>query len=64
MDESQLRTTAQHLGIEVDDTMGEGKLIDEILRKGNFTTHNPLYYRLPQVDEPTLQKPIGKSKVH
>ena len=30
MDENQLRETAKKLGIEVDDTMGEGKLIDEI----------------------------------
>jgi lysyl-tRNA synthetase class 2 len=30
MDENQLRTAAKGLGIEVDDTMGEGKLIDEI----------------------------------
>ena len=42
MDENQLRTTAQDLGIEVDDTMGEGKLIDEILVKSvNTTTYNP-----------------------
>ena len=30
MDENQLRETAKKLGIEVDDTMGEAKLIDEI----------------------------------
>lgn len=30
MDEDQLRATAQKLGVEVDDTMGVGKLIDEI----------------------------------
>ncbi len=30
MDEEQLRKTARELGIEVDDTMGKGKLIDEI----------------------------------
>ena len=30
MDENQLRETAKNLGLEVDDTMGEGKLIDEI----------------------------------
>ena len=30
MDEEQLRATARDLGIEVDDTMGKGKLIDEI----------------------------------
>jgi lysyl-tRNA synthetase class 2 len=30
MDENELRETAQKLGIEVDDTMGVGKLIDEI----------------------------------
>jgi len=30
MDEDQLRQTARDLGIEVDETMGKGKLIDEI----------------------------------
>ena len=30
MDEEQLRQTAKNLGIEVDETMGKGKLIDEI----------------------------------
>ncbi len=30
MDEAQLRDTARSLGIEVDDAMGKGKLIDEI----------------------------------
>ncbi|HMB61672.1 MAG TPA: lysine--tRNA ligase [Eudoraea sp.] len=30
MDEHQLRATAEKLGVEVDDTMGVGKLIDEI----------------------------------
>lgn len=30
MDEEQLRKTARELGIEVDETMGKGKLIDEI----------------------------------
>ena len=30
MDEAELRATCQQLGIEVDDTMGVGKLIDEI----------------------------------
>ena len=30
MDESQLRETAKNLGLEVNNTMGEGKLIDEI----------------------------------
>ncbi len=30
MDEEELRNTAKRLGIEVDDTMGDGKLIDEI----------------------------------
>ncbi|MBD5218912.1 MAG: lysine--tRNA ligase [Bacteroidales bacterium] len=30
MDENQLRTTARNLGVEVDETMGKGKLIDEI----------------------------------
>ncbi len=30
MNEDQLRKTAQELGLEIDETMGEGKLIDEI----------------------------------
>lgn len=30
MDEAALRTTAKQLGVEVDDSMGKGKLIDEI----------------------------------
>ena len=30
MDENQLKETAKNLGLEVNDTMGEGKLIDEI----------------------------------
>ena len=30
MDEEELRSTARSLGVEVDDTMGKGKLIDEI----------------------------------
>lgn len=30
MDENQLRETAKNMGLDVDDTMGEGKLIDEI----------------------------------
>jgi len=33
MDENQLRETAKNLGLEVDDTMGEGKLIDEIFEE-------------------------------
>ena len=39
MDEEQLRATARNLGIEVDDTMGKGKLIDEIFGEkceGNY----------------------------
>lgn len=30
MDENQLKETAKKLGVEIDDTMGKGKLIDEI----------------------------------
>ena len=33
MDEKQLREVCNQLGIEVDDSMGKGKLIDEILEK-------------------------------
>ncbi len=30
MDEAQLRSTAEELGVDIDETMGKGKLIDEI----------------------------------
>ncbi len=39
MDEAQLRSVCQQLGIEVDETMGKGKLIDEIFGEkceGNY----------------------------
>ena len=58
MDENQLRTTAQDLGIEVDDTMGEGKLIDEIF--GEKCEH---HYIQPTfiTDYPKSMSPLTKT---
>ena len=36
MDENQLRTTAKNLAIDVNETMGEGKLIDEIFGETTY----------------------------
>ena len=57
MDEAQLRKTAQSLGIEVDDTMGEGKLIDEIF--GEKCEH---HYIQPTfiTDYPKSMSPLTK----
>ena len=57
MDEAQLRETAQSLGIEVDDTMGEGKLIDEIF--GEKCEH---HYIQPTfiTDYPKSMSPLTK----
>ena len=57
MDENQLRETAKKLGIEVDDTMGEGKLIDEIF--GEKCEHN---YVQPTfiTDYPKSMSPLTK----
>ena len=40
MNENELRKTATDLGIEVDETMGEGKLIDEISENVNTITYS------------------------
>ena len=57
MDENQLRTAAKVLGIEVDDTMGEGKLIDEIF--GEKCEH---HYVQPTfiTDYPKSMSPLTK----
>ena len=57
MDENQLRATAKSLGIEVNDTMGEGKLIDEIF--GEKCEH---HYIQPTfiTDYPKSMSPLTK----
>jgi lysyl-tRNA synthetase class 2 len=57
IDENQLRVTAKNLGIEVDDTMGEGKLIDEIF--GEKCEH---HYIQPTfiIDYPKSMSPLTK----
>ena len=57
MNEEQLRETAKKLGLEVDDTMGEGKLIDEIF--GEKCEH---HYIQPTfiTDYPKSMSPLTK----
>ena len=57
MDEKKLRETAKKLGLEVDDTMGEGKLIDEIF--GEKCEH---HYVQPTfiIDYPKSMSPLTK----
>ena len=57
MNEEQLRETAKKLDLEVDDTMGEGKLIDEIF--GEKCEH---YYIQPTfiTDYPKSMSPLTK----
>jgi lysyl-tRNA synthetase class 2 len=57
MDENQLRETAKNLGLEVDNTMGEGKLIDEIF--GEMCEH---HYIQPTfiIDYPKSMSPLTK----
>ena len=58
MDEGQLRETAKNLGLEVDDTMGVGKLIDEIF--GEKCEH---HYIQPTfiTDYPKEMSPLTKA---
>ncbi len=57
MNEEQLRETARDLGLEVDDSMGEGKLIDEIF--GEKCEH---HYIQPTfiIDYPKSMSPLTK----
>ncbi len=57
MNESQIRTTAKNLGIEVNDSMGEGKLIDAI-----FGKKCEEYYVQPTfiIDYPKSMSPLTK----
>ena len=57
MDEEQLRQTAKNLGIEVDETMGKGKLIDEIFgEKCEGTYIQPTFI----IDYPIEMSPLTK----
>ena len=57
MDEEQLREAARNLGIEVDDTMGKGKLIDEIFgEKCEGTYIQPTFI----TDYPIEMSPLTK----
>ncbi len=57
MDEEQLRATAKSLGIEVDETMGKGKLIDEIFgEKCEGTYIQPTFI----IDYPIEMSPLTK----
>ena len=58
MNEEELRTTAQKLGLEVDETMGVGKLIDEIF--GEKCEH---FYIQPTfiTDYPKEMSPLTKA---
>ncbi len=57
MNEEQLRDTASKLGIEVDDTMGKGKLIDEIFgEKCEGTYIQPTFI----IDYPIEMSPLTK----
>ena len=57
MDEEQLRAAARSLGIEVDNTMGKGKLIDEIFgEKCEGTYIQPTFI----TDYPIEMSPLTK----
>ncbi len=58
MDETELRSTAKKLGLEVDDTMGKGKLIDELF--GELCEH---HYIQPTfiTDYPKEMSPLTKA---
>ena len=57
MTESELRDTAKSLGLEVDETMGEGKLIDEIFgEKCEYHYIQPTFI----IDYPKSMSPLTK----
>ena len=57
MDEAQLRTTAQELNVPVDETMGKGKLIDEIFgEKVEHLLIQPTFI----TDYPVEMSPLAK----
>lgn len=57
MDEDKLRTTAKELGVPVDDTMGKGKLIDEIFgEKVEHLLIQPTFI----TDYPVEMSPLAK----
>ncbi|MGB1171515.1 MAG: lysine--tRNA ligase [Flavobacteriaceae bacterium] len=57
MNEEQLRETARDLGLEVDDSMGEGKLIDEIF--GEKCEHHYIHPTFI-IDYPKSMSPLTK----
>jgi lysyl-tRNA synthetase class 2 len=57
MDEEQLRTTAENLGVETDPSMGKGKLIDEIFGE---TTEPRLLQPTFIMDYPVEMSPLSK----
>jgi lysyl-tRNA synthetase class 2 len=57
MDEEQLRTTAETLGVETDPSMGKGKLIDEIFGE---TTEPRLLQPTFIMDYPVEMSPLSK----